>query len=90
VSRRTSETFVGCLGDRCGSFGLEAHITSKFEGPPPVGQVFGRCQHKIVAGTGTGDFEGVTGRLDFKDIIMRDANGNVTGVEFDYRGHLLG
>jgi hypothetical protein len=45
-----------------------------------VEEIHGRCQHPIVAGTGTGDYEGVTGRLDFKDDI--DA-GN-----FPYRGHL--
>ena len=42
-------------------------------------EIFGRCQHPIVAGSGTGVFEGVTGRLDFKDDI---AAGN-----FPYRGH---
>jgi len=43
-------------------------------------EIFGRCQHVIVEGTGTGIFEGVTGRIDFKDDI--DA-GN-----FPYRGSL--
>jgi len=34
----------------------------------PLGaEIFGRCQHPIVAGSGTGMFEGVTGRLDYKD-----------------------
>jgi hypothetical protein len=88
VSQWTVETFIGCLDNRCGSFQLQAHITSKFEEAPPVGQLFGRCQHKIVAGSGTGDFEGLTGRLDFKDIISRNADGDVVGVVFDYRGHL--
>lgn len=87
VSVRNTETFVGCLGDLCGSFDLVAHITSKWDGlPGQSNQVFGRCQHKIVPGSGTGDFEGATGRLDFKDIIERDADGNSIGVEFDYRG----
>ncbi len=45
-----------------------------------AGEIFGRCQHPIVAGSGTGIFEGVTGRLDFKDDIEA---GN-----FPYRGHL--
>jgi hypothetical protein len=43
-------------------------------------ELFGRCQHPIVKGSGTENFEGVTGRLDFKDDL--DA-GN-----FPYRGHL--
>ena len=46
-----------------------------------TGEIFGRCQHPIIAGSGKGIFEGVTGRLDFKDDV---AIGN-----FPYRGHLL-
>ena len=85
----SSEIFVGCLGDRCGSFELEAFITSRWDGLPGVGnQINGRCQHKIVNGTGTGDFAGVEGRLDFKDILTTDDDGTVTGVTFDYKGHL--
>ena len=38
------------------------------------------CQHPIVTGTGTGAFEGATGRLDFKD--------EVTTGEYFYRGHI--
>lgn len=38
----------------------------------------GRCQHPIVAGRG--EFAGVTGRVDFKDVV---ADGT-----FVYRGHL--
>jgi hypothetical protein len=45
-----------------------------------VVEIFGRCQHPIIRGSGTGVFEGVTGRLDFKDDIEA---GN-----FPYRGHL--
>jgi hypothetical protein len=41
----------------------------------------GRCQHPIAAGSGTGGFEGATGRLDFKDII-----GDT--VTYVYRGHI--
>ena len=43
-------------------------------------EVHGRCQHPIVAGSGTGGFAGATGRADFKDDV-------VTG-EFLYRGHI--
>lgn len=43
-------------------------------------QVFGGCKHPIVAGTGTGGWEGVTGRLDFKDDVS-------TGIAH-YKGHL--
>ncbi len=89
VSMRADEVFVGCLGDRCGSFALEAHITSRWDGLPGVGdQINGRCQHKIVSGSGTGDFAGVEGRLDFVDILERDDDGNLISLSFDYRGHL--
>jgi len=60
--------------------------TYRFEGkyedvdPVPIGEIFGRCQHPIVEGSGRGVFEGVSGRLDFKDDV-------VTG-EYFYRGHL--
>ncbi|KAA3661454.1 MAG: hypothetical protein DWQ04_16415 [Chloroflexi bacterium] len=68
-----------------GTFRTTYKFSAKFEGCTPEGfpdgaELFGRCQHPITAGTGTGDFEGVTGRLDFKDDIEA---GN-----FPYRGHL--
>jgi hypothetical protein len=43
-------------------------------------EVRGRCEHPIVAGSGTGGFEGATGRIDFKD--------DVVAGEFLYRGHI--
>jgi hypothetical protein len=45
-----------------------------------IGEIFGRCQHPIVEGSGTGIYEGVSGILLFKDDVE-------TG-EFLYRGHL--
>jgi len=81
--------FIGCLGDACGSFVLRAHVTNRWDGLPGIGdQINGRCQHKIIAGSGTGDFVDVTGRLNFKDIIVRDDDGSLLGLSFDYRGHL--
>ena len=47
--------------------------------PILVLEILGRCQHPIVAGTGTGVFEGVTGRLDFKDVVEIP--------NYSYRGH---
>ena len=43
-------------------------------------EVKGRCQHPIVAGSGTGGFAGATGRFDFKDVI---SDGSIV-----YRGHI--
>jgi len=78
---RGTETFIGCLVDggvalACGSFDTTYHFTAKYA--PDGSEIHGRCHHPIVGGTD--DFEGVTGRVDFKDDV-------VTG-EFDYRGHI--
>lgn len=73
------EVFVGTWGDATGSFGMTENFTAKFD-PDTGDQIFGRCKHPIVRGSGTGDFEGVTGRLDYKDDI---AAGNAP-----YSGHI--
>jgi hypothetical protein len=77
-----TETFVGCMSvdgeEKCGSFSTTYRFSSKFAASGD--QIFGRCQHPIVAGSGTGDFAGATGRLDFKD--------NVETGEAAYRGHV--
>jgi hypothetical protein len=72
------ELFVGTWGDLEGTFEMTEHFTGKFRAD--LSQVFGRCQHPIKPGSGTGDFEGISGRLDFKDDVS-------TGTA-DYRGHL--
>ena len=81
-----AEHFVGCLDvDRTGRCahrdptGVLA-FTYKFEGrfDPAGNEIAGRCQHKVVSGTG--DFAGATGRIDFKD--------NVTNKTAKYRGHI--
>lgn len=72
-----SEIFVGADG----TFETAYRFEGKYEDPANlIGEIFGRCQHKIVEGSGTGVFAGVRGRIDFKDDI--DA-GN-----FPYRGSL--
>jgi hypothetical protein len=79
---RGQEIFVGTLdGGDLGTFRTTYHFTSKWD-PELTGgsEVHGRCQHPIVAGSGTGAFAGVTGRVDFKDDVA-------TGC-FLYRGHL--
>ena len=77
-----TEIFVGCLNvdgeEACGSFTTTYRFTGKFASNGD--QIFGGCQHPIVAGSGTGDFSGVTGRLDFKD--------NVETGEALYTGHI--
>ena len=64
-----------------GTFETTYRFEAKYEDPANlVGEIFGRCQHKIVKGSGTGNFEGVTGRIDFKD--------DVEAGDFPYRGSL--
>jgi len=72
------ETFDGCLADgvTCGTFTTAYTWTAKFA--PDGSQINGRCQHPITGGTG--DFAGITGRLDFKDDVT-------TGIA-TYRGHI--
>ncbi|MGZ5253462.1 MAG: hypothetical protein ACXWV5_02520 [Flavitalea sp.] len=79
------EYFVGTYNGKSGSFWTDYKFEAKYEGcaenGAPLGaEIFGRCQHPVIKGSGEGDFEGVTGRLDFKDDIEA---GN-----FPYRGHL--
>jgi hypothetical protein len=76
-----TEVFVGSWGDETGTFETTYRFEAKYEDVANLtGEIFGRCQHPIVKGSGTGVFEGVTGILLFKDDIEA---GN-----FPYRGHL--
>lgn len=76
-----TELYVGSGADGDeGTFSTTYLFTAKFD---ESGQQFGRCQHPIEAGSGTGDYDGVRGRLDFKDNIEDGA-----AVNFPYTGHL--
>ncbi len=81
-----TEYFVGTYNgeEEDGTFRTNYKFEAKFEGCEDGGflgaEIFGRCQHPIVNGSGDGVFAGVKGRLDFKDDIE-------TGT-FPYRGHL--
>ena len=76
------EKFVGSLnGGPRGSF----TTTYKFEAKLNTvtgSEIKGRCQHKIVAGSGADGLAGASGRVDFKDII------DGTTVTYEYRGHI--
>lgn len=77
-----TELFVSKDGGS--TFRTTYRFTAKYEDCPNLAEeIFGRCQHPIIAGSGTGDFEGVTGRLDFKDDLSDPVN-----PEFPFRGHL--
>ena len=76
------ELFVGSLnGGPVGMFTTTYKFESKWDPDVSTGsEVRGRCQHPIVAGSGSGGLAGATGRVDFKDVV---SNGT-----FVYRGHL--
>jgi hypothetical protein len=76
-----TELFVGSWGAETGTFRTTYRFEAKYEDVDNLaGEIFGRCQHPIVEGSGTDVFEGVSGQLFFKDDVE-------TG-EFFYRGHL--
>jgi hypothetical protein len=77
------EYFVGTYNGQAGTFWTTYKFEARYEdcdGGPLGAEIFGRCQHPIVAGSGTGVFSGVTGQINFKDDIEA---GN-----FPYRGQL--
>ena len=76
------EVFVGSLnGGAPGLFTTTYKFESKWDPDVTTGrELKGRCQHPIVAGSGTGGFAGATGRFDFKDVI---SDGSIL-----YRGHI--
>ena len=78
---RGTEIFVGMYEGKAGTFETTYHFTGKFG--DESGEQFGNCHHPIIAGSGIGVFEGVTGRLDFKDNIE-----DGIAVDYPYRGHL--
>ena len=79
------EFFVGTYKGQSGTFWTNYKFEAKYEGCNPDGsyqgvEIFGRCQHPIASGTGTGVFADVTGRLDMKD--------DIAAANYPYRGHL--
>ena len=77
---RGEEVVVGSLdGGPEGTFTTTYFFSGKFA--PDGSEIFGRCHHPIVEGSGTGGFEGAKGRLDFKDFPGDP-------VPFRYRGHI--
>ena len=79
-SETGTETFVGEYNGAPGSFRTTYVFTATYRDCANlVGEIAGRCQHPLVAGSGEGVFEGLTGRLDMVDDIE-------TG-SFPYRGH---
>jgi hypothetical protein len=74
-----TETFVD--SDGVSTFETTYRFEAKYEDvTDPATEIFGRCQHPIVEGSGTRIYEGVSGQLFFKD--------DVESGTFLYRGHL--
>jgi len=77
------EYFVGTYNGQSGTFWTTYKFEARYEncnGGPLGAEIFGRCQHPIVTGSGTGVFNGVTGQINFKD--------DVEAGNFPYRGQL--
>ena len=77
------EYFVGTYNGQSGTFWTTYRFEAKYEdcdGAPLGAEIFGRCQHPIAAGSGTGVFNNVSGQLNFRDDIEA---GN-----FPYRGQM--
>jgi len=77
------EYFVGTYNGQSGTFWTTYKFEAKYEdcdGGPLGAEIFGRCQHPITDGSGTGVFSGVSGQINFRDDIEA---GN-----FPYRGQL--
>ena len=78
---RETGTEIFVAPDGSGTFRTTYRFEAKYEDPTdPATEIFGRCQHPIVKGSGTGIYEGVSGILLFKD--------DVEAGNFPYRGHL--
>jgi hypothetical protein len=83
-----TEHFTGCLdtdgdgqcsGDPTGTFYTTFTFTTQdVDAPPTYPEIRGRCHHPIVSGTG--DFAGATGVINFKD--------DVSNLTSPYMGHI--
>ena len=90
AKERAEEIFVGSYDngtpgagdDLVGTFRMIENWHAKFD-PASGIQKFGFCKHPIVVGSGTGDFRGVRGRLDFRDDLTNPAE-----PLYIYKGHL--
>ena len=77
---RAAETFVGTYHGREGTFRMTENFHAKFD-LASGNEIFGFCKHPIVEGSGTGVFEGVSGRLDFRDDV-----DDPDDVSYPYKG----
>jgi hypothetical protein len=71
----------GCSGDPTGTFYTTFTFTTQVVDAPPFAEIRGRCHHPIVSGTG--DFAGATGVINFKDDVS-----DPSSVTSPYMGHI--
>jgi len=81
------ELFIGTYKGKSGTFRTNYDFQAKYEGCNSDGtyagnEISGQCQHYIVEGSGTGDFVGVTGRIDFVDRVTANP------IDYPYVGYL--
>ncbi len=72
-----SEHFTGWIGSRYGTLYTTYTFTAQYDGDT---ELHGRCHHPVVGGTG--DFAGITGVLNFTDVVDEDP------VYYPYWGNL--
>jgi hypothetical protein len=70
----------GCSGDPTGTFYTTFTFTTQYD-VQTLTEIRGRCHHPIVSGTG--DFAGATGVINFKDDVSDPSN-----VTSPYMGHI--
>ena len=75
-----TETFVGCIGSRCGTLSFSFVFVGRFDAAGA--EVRGGCHHPVKGGTG--DFAGARGELNFVD----DPDGSWLPPA-DYSGHVV-
>ncbi len=76
---RADEVFVGTYLGRTGTFGAREVFSGKFDLDTGA-ELFGRCEHPIVTGTGTGALSGIRGFVRFTD--------DVETMTYPYTGHV--
>lgn len=64
-----------------------ANFASEEECNTFTNQIIGRCQHPLVAGSGTGDFEGVTGKFQMTDNVAEGTADLVGLLHFSNNTH---
>ena len=83
-TEKGTNLFVGTYHGKAGTFETPYLYTAKLKDCAAyTGEIYGHCEHTITVGSGTADFDGVTGGILMEDLIKA---GTYSG--FTYTGHL--